>query len=713
MKTSRTICAFSISVSLLCALLPARPAASVPQVVTVTVAAKPSHTVIPTAAFGAALDGYEKGDVAKIYTPANVKAIMTAGFGEISYRLRTELGVEAWHWNPHGTWSGANSGYWTSDAGAAASIATCNGYRLPRRGSTYDQANKDGYSRIDDGDPKTFWKSNPYLARPYVSEDHPQWLVAILDRARPVNAIRVLWGAPYARRYQIEYWADRDNPDASGIEDTYSESGAWRPFPQGSINAGSGGAVRIQLCDHPISARFIRIRMEEGAGGPSGGDPRDHLGFAVRELSIGQSQPNGMLRDWVRRAQDSARQTTIYASSTDPWHRSGDRDENVEQPGFDTVFQSGVTHGLPVMIPVGLAYDTPENSVAEIRWLRARGYKISRVEMGEEPDGQYMTPEDYGALYVQWASALHREDPSLVLGGPCYQTVSDEVRAWPAGAGGDTSWTRRFLRYLRVHGHMRDLGFFSFECYPFDHLCGPSAPQLASLPGLIRDAMARWRQDGVPQNIPWLITEYGYSAYAGQPEVDLPGALLNADLVAYFLTHGGSGAYFYGCEPNTLIKELDECETWGNLSLFQSDDDRHIQSPFAAYYGARMLTQEWAQPGAKPLALYPAVCKVQGTRTPSSVTAYAARRSDGRWSILLLNKDPKRSYGVRVKLPLPIHFAGSVDFIQYGPAQYRWHARGDRGYASPNLPPKRTSISPDAIANLPPYSLTVVRGGVQ
>ena len=65
-----------------------------------------------------------------------------------------------------------------------------------------------------------------------------------------------------------------------------------------------------------------------------------------------------------------------------------------------------MTRGLPAMIPVALLDDTPENAVAEIADLKNRKYPVSHIEMGEESDGQFFTPEDYGALYVQWATAL-------------------------------------------------------------------------------------------------------------------------------------------------------------------------------------------------------------------------------------------------------------------------------------------------------------------
>src|SRR5436189_48886 len=65
-----------------------------------------------------------------------------------------------------------------------------------------------GYSRIDDGDPGTFWKSNPYLDEHFTGEKNsggPQWLMIDLDNETPVDAIRILWAKPFATNYTVEF----------------------------------------------------------------------------------------------------------------------------------------------------------------------------------------------------------------------------------------------------------------------------------------------------------------------------------------------------------------------------------------------------------------------------------------------------------------------------------------------------------------------------
>ena len=105
------------------------------------------------------------------------------------------------------------------------------------------------------------------------------------------------------------------------------------------------------------------------------------------------------------------------------------------------------------------------DAAAELAYIEERGYPISYVEMGEEPDGQFMLPEDYAALYLQWATALHKVDPKLKLGGPVFTGVNEDIQVWPDTVG-HTSWLGRFVDYLKSHGRMADLTFVSFEHYP-------------------------------------------------------------------------------------------------------------------------------------------------------------------------------------------------------------------------------------------------------
>src|SRR6202022_5055942 len=100
-----------------------------------------------------------------------------------------------------------------------------------------------------------------------------------------------------------------------------------------------------------------------------------------------------------------------------------------DQPGFDLFFTSGITRALPAIIPVAMLYSTPEDAAAQMTYIKKRGYPVSYIEMGEEPDGQFMLPEDYAALYLQWATALHRVDQKLKLGGPIFTGMNEDLLA--------------------------------------------------------------------------------------------------------------------------------------------------------------------------------------------------------------------------------------------------------------------------------------------
>jgi hypothetical protein len=667
---------------------------------------------VPTRALGAGVDGHERGECARMFTDKNIAEMRLAGFGPLTYRLRTELAGEVWHWNPRGTWSNPvhECGYWISDDSHAEPINLSYGYRLPRRGNTIDQANDDGYSRIADGNEESFWKSNPYLDSHFTGEDddaHPQWVVIDLGAARPINCIRIHWGAPYAQQYRVEYWSGEDP-----MHLRTDRKDEWRLFPNGALNRGSGGDESVQLCAKVLPVRFVRVLLSRSsrASVQVSDDIRDQLGFAIREIELGGIDSSNRFHDYIRHAADRYRQTVIYVSSTDQWHRAEDIDYKTEQPGLDFILRGALTNGLPVLVPVGVLYDTPENAAAEINYLFKRHYPLEGIELGEEPDGQWASPEDYAAVYTGVARRLAALNPRLKLGGPSLQNFEGQLLTWP-DASGNRSWMNRFLKY--VHNARCPFDFFSFEFYPFDNICADAAPQLLQTPKRLGAMMTSLRADGVPTAIPWLMTEYGYSVFAGRHEVDIQGALFNADTVGTFLTLGGSKPYLYGYEPNYLEDEL-KC-SWGNLMMLQQKPNSDELNRLSGYHGAQLITKEWMQPIDEPHEIFPVSLKQANAGSSSAVSVYAVRRPDKQWSLLAINKHPNRTARLSVQFDFlkaqpQVSFSGAVDVIQFSRNQYDWYDDGPNGYPIRNLPPAHFKHEASSPYDLPPYSLTVLRG---
>lgn len=669
----------------------------------------PSNTFIPSKTIGGDFDGQFKGGVGRALNAASAAAMQTVGLKPVSYRLRTELAGEVWHWNPEGTWSEKDKqqGYWISDTVSSKPIKVSNGFRLPRRGNTFDQANNDGYSRIDDGDTTTFWKSNPYLDKYFTKESnhlHPQWVIVDLDKKREINSIRIKWGNPYALSFKVDY--------ATGVDPDYFDPfqpGIWQSFPKDSIQNLSGQDKIIKLTGKPIRARFIRISMTESSYTLSekSNDIRDRLGFAIKEMSIGFFSANGKLTDFIHHLPDHD-QSFMYVSSTDPWHTSRDLDANIEQAGVDRFFTSGITANQPALMPAALLYDTPDNVLALVKYLKAKKYPVNEFEMGEEPEGQLVSPEDYAALYFQLGTKIKGLDSSLRMGGPGFAAIS--FTPDDSSTFSESDWTKLFLNYLRKSNAIKLFNFFSFEWYPFDNLCTPTAPQLAVAPEMLSIALKNFKNI-LPAGTPKYLTEYGYSAYEGKPEVKIEGALMYADILGKFLECGGTKSFLYGYEP-AYLQQSYKCSGTGNNMLFGLGEDGKIRYKTAAYYGTKMLTQNWAQPSDSIAEIYPSSSDVHNRKKGPFITAYPLRRSDGKWSVMLINKDPHRTWRVGIdventisKQTTSLHFE---HLIQYSPQQYHWLDKGFDSYPSKNLPPVAKTINGSKNISLPPYSLSII-----
>ena len=145
-----------------------------------------------------------------------------------------------------------------------------------------------------------------------------------------------------------------------------------------------------------------------------------------------------------------------------------------------------------------------------------------------------------------------------------------------------------------------------------------------------------------------------------------------------------------------------------------------LQVLFFAGWGARLLTQEWLQPGNDPHDLFPASADMRDENGDELVTAYATHRPDGLWSLLLINKDPNRSFDANLVFRIggsagARSFTGNVDVYQYSRKQYELGGPANNPYPVKAEEPEHRRIDlskTESRVTLLPYSLTIVRGNL-
>src|SRR5260370_39264759 len=96
----------------------------------------------------------------------------------------------------------------------------------------------------------------------------------------------------------------------------------------------------------------------------------------------------------------------------------------------------------------------------------------------------------------------------------------------------------------------------------------------------------------------------------------------------------------------------------------------------------------------------PASCALPGSPT-RTVTAYALKRPDGEWSLLVVNRDQENPHRVRIafRRALPdkpdssATFAGAAAIATFGSAQYKWNTPRTRFMAHAEIAAAPTEVA--------------------
>jgi hypothetical protein len=200
-----------------------------------------------------------------------------------------------------------------------------------------------------------------------------------------------------------------------------------------------------------------------------------------------------------------------------------------------------------------------------------------------------------------------------------------------------------------------------------------------------------------------LVTESNFAADGPSQPQRIEGALWLGDYMGGALSSGISYATYYQYEAEPLRYNR-HCDTYGSYGMFLVSDDFTIRARAASFYASQMLTREWLQPGDSLQTIFPASTSQGNER--AVVTAYSAKRTDGTWSILLVNKD---FIARPVRIMLGARTMSVHSMATFGSSQYVWSSLSATELPDPNAGIAHSAVS-GTTYTLPARSLTVLRG---
>jgi hypothetical protein len=149
--------------------------------------------------------------------------------------------------------------------------------------------------------------------------------------------------------------------------------------------------------------------------------------------------------------------------------------------------------------------------------------------------------------------------------------------------------------------------------------------------------------------------------------------------------------------------------SWGTqlMLLKRKGDSRAV--PVSTFHTLRMVTTDWLDPKGGPHEAYSVSTNLQGSQR-KLLSAFAVKRPDATWALLLINKDDHHSMQLSLA-GMPGADAGRGRLVTYSSAQYQWRSDGPNGHPIRNEPPARSAVNLAEPIILPPWSISVLQTG--
>ncbi len=612
---------------------------------------------------------------------ANKDKINAAG----SYLLRFPGGSlsNEYHWNGTGSYDADN--IWHAD-----NTNYTKGFQglIIHRGST--SAGYGNAARLTDGDTSALsqWVSETLTAASCTTNAYAGILFA---SGTNVDSIKIYWGDTYAVNYEIQYWNNSGN---FGWAPHMANTSSWT-----TLTTVTGAAGGIETRSFPLTNSVaFRILMHTSSS----------AGYKINEIEL----YSGATKQTVN--VNSTSQMPSFASPTSRANAPGGWTPDFDFKGYMDLIQSMGPKAIPAC-SVNFGNGTPEEAAAWVHYANiVKGYNIKYWEIGNEMDGVWegggpVDAEFYAKRFIDFATAMKAEDPSIKICGPVISSLQINSELYDG-----QSFLDSFFGVLQSAGKLGLVDVLDFHMYA-DWQNNIEANTLntpsnwfggSNYKSFIDNILIKYYGSAQAKDV--YMSEHN-TGNATIVTMGFASSLWAANWLMEYARAFGSRAHaslwdIMNNNASTGVYDMGFLEIGQQTGAYQYQER-------GTYWGMYMINNYLGVQDDNGNTL------VSASSGQALLPVYACKRSDGKLSLMVINKDSANSYGSTINLsnytPDPsaelYTFAANAS-APYYIQNYMWHDANPSSYADPDVAPKENAIhtaSNSFVFTFPPYSISV------